>query len=85
VQDLSSLAKGSLTMGCSMGAGNTISDPPKFGAPGMPSEATSDLPYDPQFNDPEPRIGTPSSAHTDTKMNSSGKFSTSSLTWKDCP
>lgn len=57
VTDLSNLAVG-ITGGGSMGAGNTISDPPWGGAVGSPSEATSDLPYGPTHNDPELDLGT---------------------------
>lgn len=85
MQDLSSLAEGSLAMGSSMAGGNVISEIPHFGAAGSPSEQTSDLPYDPQHNDPEPKIGTPSGEHTSTKTNDAGTFRTTPRVWKDCP
>jgi hypothetical protein len=85
MQNLSNLAVGSLTMSSSMAGGNVISDIPKFGAAGSPSEQTSDLPYDPEHNDPEPHIGSPSGKHTDTKMNSAGERPTSDYTWKKAP
>jgi hypothetical protein len=85
VQDLSSLAKGSLAMSSSMAGGNVISEIPKFGAAGSLSEQTADLPYDPQHNDPEPQIGMPSGEHTDTKTNDAGVFRTTPRVWKDCP
>ena len=85
MQNLSSLAKGSLAMSSSMGAGNTVSDPPKFGSPGIPSEATSDMPWNPQFNDPEPQIGEPSREHTDTRVVAAGSFTPTPRTWKECP
>lgn len=85
MQDLSSLAKGSLAMSSSMAGGNVISEIPKLGSPGSPSEQTSDLPYDPQHNDPEPQIGSPSGEHTDTKMNDAGEFHVTPLTWKKVP
>ena len=87
MQDLSSLAKGSLSMGCSMAAGNTISDPPWGGAVGSVSEATADLPYQPKYNSPELVIGSPSPtvSHGDTEINDTGVFTATPRTWKDCP
>lgn len=43
MDDLSTLADGSLSMGCSMGASNTISVPPAFGARGSESEASESI------------------------------------------
>jgi len=87
MQDLSSLAKGALTMGCSMSNGNTVSDVPWGGAVGTPSEATSDLPYEPRMNSPELQLGSPSPtvAHGDTEINDTGVFTATPRVWKDCP
>jgi hypothetical protein len=82
VQDLSNLAVGSLCMSSSMAAGNVISEIPKFGSAGSVSEQTADLPYDPQHNDPEPRIGSPSGKNTGTKVNDAGSRRTADYTWK---
>lgn len=76
------MAVGSLAMSCSQAGGNVISDPPKFGAAGSRSEQTADLPYDPQYNDPEPLIGTPSGEHTDTKISGHGSLKMPLKTWK---
>jgi hypothetical protein len=58
VTDLSALADGSLSMGCSQAGGNVISDVPWGGSVGSASEQTADLPYEPQHNNPELDLGT---------------------------
>lgn len=82
MKDLSDMAKGSLSMSSSMAGGNVLSDPPKFGAPGSRSEQTADVPWEPQYCDPEPVIGTPSTEHTDTKITGHGAFRVPAMTWK---
>lgn len=79
MQDLSSLARGSLTMDSSMHAGNTISINPPFSPIGSPSEATAGI----QLHDrPEPDLGPNNDGQLDTKMNDTGAFSTHALSWK---
>ncbi|HEY1705617.1 MAG TPA: hypothetical protein VGG75_38515 [Trebonia sp.] len=85
MQDLSEHARGSLAMSSSMAGGNVLSEIPKFGSPGSPSEQTSDIPWGPSHNDPEPQIGAPSGAHTDTKTGGSGEYPLSPRAWKKVP
>lgn len=85
MQDLSALAKGSLSMGSSMAGGNGVSEIPDFGAPGTPSEQTSDLPWAPTHNDPEPVIPMTPASHVNTKKNESGAFRMTPHNWKEVP
>lgn len=82
MQNLSHLAHGSLSMGCSMAGGNVISDAPPFGAAGSPSEQTADLPYNPQHNDPEMQLGPNADKQLSTKGNDAGEFHVTPRAWK---
>lgn len=79
MRDLSHLAEDSLSMGSSMHAGNTISAPPAFGAPGTPSEATTDIKI---HGEPEPELTAVSDAHLNTKTNAGGNFTLTPRTWR---
>lgn len=61
MQDLSSLTKGSLSMGSSMAGGNMISEIPKLGSPGSVSEQTADAPV---HDHPEMDLGSPADCST---------------------
>lgn len=77
MEDLSSLAKGSLVMNSSMGAGNTVSVNPPFSPPGSESEATQGIPVHSQ---PEPDLGPRESDRT--RVISAGTRPASNVSWK---
>lgn len=79
MQDLSSLADGSLTFDSSMHAGNTISVRPPFTPEGSESEATQSIET---HSRPEPDLGPNNDHQLNTKMNDTGAFSTHALSWK---
>jgi hypothetical protein len=79
VQDLSDLAKGSLTMNSSMAAGNTVSVNPPFSPEGSESEAYHGVEL---HSEPEPAIGPNNDSQLSTKRNDAGTRPKSSYTWK---
>jgi hypothetical protein len=79
VQDLSSLADGSLVFDSSMHGGNTISVVPPFSPVGTESEATADIPT---HSRPNPDIGPNNDGQLKTKMNNTGEFHVTPTVWK---
>ena len=79
MQDLSSLAKGSLTMNSSMAAGNTVSVNPPFSPVGTESEAYHGVEM---HSEPEPDLGPNNDSQLDVKMNNTGEFSVTPRAWK---
>jgi hypothetical protein len=78
IQDLSHLASGSLSMGCSMASGNTLSETPAFAPEGSVSEQTQGVGT---HNHPEMDLG-PVSRHVDTKISGSTEYPMTERTWK---
>lgn len=81
MQDLSHLAKGSITMNSSMAAGNTVSVNPPFSPVGTPSEAYADIEL---HNEPEPELGANNDKQLNTKMNDAGSVKAADYSWKKC-
>lgn len=79
MQDLSSLAEGSLTMDSSMHAGNTVSVSPPFTPPGSESEATQGIAL---HSRPEPDLGPNNDRQLDTKKNPAGSPHAAAYGWK---
>ena len=79
MQDLSSLAKGSLTMNSSMAAGNTVSVNPPFSPVGTESEAYAGVEL---HSEPEPDLGPNNDSQLKTTGNSAGEFSVAARAWK---
>lgn len=79
MQDLSSLAKGSLVMDSSMHAGNTVSVPPPFSPPGSESEATQGIEA---HSRPEPALGPNNDSQLKTSTGGSTSFRLTPRTWK---
>ena len=78
MQNLSHLAEGSLVMNSSMQGGNTVSVNPPFSPIGSESEAYHGIETHSQ---PNPDLDASDDARLDTKMNESGDFRVTPLTW----
>lgn len=79
MQDLSSLAHGSLTMDSSMAAGNTMSVAPPFSPVGSESEATHGIPL---HSRPEPDLGPNNDNQLKTGVSASPSLTLTPRTWK---
>lgn len=82
MQDLSSLAEGSLVMNSSMHAGNTVSVVPPFSPVGTESEATQGIV---SHSEPNIDVGPNNDKQLNVKMNDAGSRHASAYEWKKCP
>lgn len=81
MENLSHLAKGSITMNSSMHAGNTVSVNPPFSPVGTESEATQGIET---HSEPEITLGPNNDKQLDVKMNDAGTLHAADYAWKKC-